>query len=70
MRLLICSRHSTPKGLCRNFAWALIFEPRDLWVGVYWDRTRYELAVYICLIPTLPLRLRWVSLGTGREPSP
>ncbi len=37
-------------------------EPRDLWVGIYWDLTREmrgmrHLDVYICLLPMLPLRL-------------
>jgi hypothetical protein len=41
------------------------FEPRDLWVGIYWDRdqspanNRYELHLFICLIPTLPIHVWW-----------
>jgi hypothetical protein len=43
----------------------LMFEPRDLWVGVFWDRRwlplvnkdRQALVVYICLIPSIVLRL-------------
>jgi hypothetical protein len=42
------------------------FEPRDLWVGVFWrwdeslwadppDRRYQVLRVFICLIPTLPI---------------
>lgn len=47
----------------------LLFEPRDLWVGVYWNTFRTPADMYgpamgffemcICLIPMLPLRLRW-----------
>lgn len=57
----------TPKD--PKFLVKLKFEPRDLWVGVYWDFERYIwnpdqtehwwLDVYVCLIPTLPLRLGW-----------
>jgi len=49
----------------------LDFEPRDLWVGVFWDYRRVEpesnvwdggpwrwrLHVYICPLPTIVLRL-------------
>lgn len=33
----------------------LIWEPRDLWVGVYWDHADGALRLYICLIPCLPI---------------
>jgi len=43
----------------------LLFEKRDLWIGVYWDRRWLPLVnkdkpclvLYICVIPTLVLRL-------------
>lgn len=39
----------------------VLFEPRDVWIGVYWDR-RWRggvplLYVYICIVPVFPLRL-------------
>lgn len=46
----------------------LLFEPRDLWVGVYWDREDIGSAnglfgcdwrVYICVVPMLPIRISW-----------
>jgi hypothetical protein len=43
----------------------LIFEPRDLWLGVYWTTTDGALTgerwamVYVCIVPCLPLRLSW-----------
>jgi hypothetical protein len=45
----------------------LLFEPRDLWVGIYWRVIRFyqpprrprRWDIYICLIPTLPIRVRW-----------
>jgi hypothetical protein len=41
------------RGIHFNF----IFEPRDLWVGVYWDRVTDTvvdngLRLYVCVIPT------------------
>lgn len=29
------------------------FEPRDVWVGLYWDRRYDGLHVYVCLIPMI-----------------
>ena len=34
--------------------WALIFEPCDFWVGVFYSRETRR--VYMILIPTLPVR--------------
>jgi hypothetical protein len=41
----------------------VLFEPRDLWVGVYWDRPRLYpcgrgLDVYVGFVPTFPVRFR------------
>lgn len=41
----------------------LKWEPRDIWVGLYWTvdggaRQRRELALYLCIIPCLPLCIR------------
>ncbi len=41
----------------------LLFEPRDLWVGVYWTRRAQgfdgpgELHIYACALPCLPLHI-------------
>lgn len=52
----------------RNQLWPKIqlkFEPRDIWVGVYWEynkeaiMTRW-LNVYLCILPMLPIRFRWI----------
>jgi hypothetical protein len=50
------------------------FVPRDLWVGLFWDRKvdwrlhphfgvqqRPTLHVYLCLLPCLPLHLAWAT---------
>ncbi len=53
----------------------LRFEPRDLWVGLYWtvqllyiqNWTRHtEVRLYVCLLPMLPICLAW----TRRRPLP
>ena len=31
------------------------FEPRDLWVGCFWNRTGEGLKIYVCLMPCLPV---------------
>lgn len=38
--------------LCRLGRLSLVLEPRDLWLGVYVAPG----AVYVCLVPCLPLR--------------
>lgn len=45
----------------------LLWEPRDLWVGVYWDRPLpldigygfklRTLFIYVCLVPCLPIKI-------------
>lgn len=47
------------------------WEPRDLWVGVYWNRSwvardaqgnrfvRWD--VYVCLVPCFPIRMIWIE---------
>lgn len=40
---------------------AVCFEPRDLWLGVFWRRYeewgRHGLEVFICILPMLPLHI-------------
>lgn len=49
---------------------SIYFEPRDIWIGVYWTKQyTFEqpidgqavefLYVYICIVPMLPIRLKW-----------
>lgn len=41
---------------------ALLFEPRDLWVGVYVS----ESAVYVCPLPTLAIVIHRGTYAGGR----
>lgn len=45
-----------------------MFEPRDLWVGVFWDRRKDGLHVYVCLLPTIVLHLVWDAKDPVRQP--
>jgi hypothetical protein len=43
--------------------WEFVFEPRDLWVGLYWDykagvKRAFDLDLYICVVPTVPLHVK------------
>jgi len=36
-----------------------LFEPRDVWIGAYWDiewPMDVRLSIYVCIVPMLPLR--------------
>lgn len=35
----------------------IFFEPRDIWVGVFWDRRDDGLRLYICIVPCVPILL-------------
>lgn len=47
----------------RRWKVKLLWEPRDLWIGLYWTRITAHhpsadgMAFYICLIPCLPLKV-------------
>lgn len=41
----------------------VLWEPRDLWLGVYWtgkDRPLWR--VFVCLVPCFPVRVSWFSV--------
>ena len=35
----------------------LQWEPRDLWVGLFWRKSEICWHIYICLIPLIPLHI-------------
>lgn len=45
------------KGYSNEVSVAFGFEPRDIWVGLYWTTEHGGWIVYLCLIPCFPLRL-------------
>jgi hypothetical protein len=46
----------------------MLWEPRDLWVGVYWTRPRpYALQVYVCLLPCVPILVTHVVAPRERQ---
>ena len=61
-------------GSSTRLSMKLLWEPRDMWIGVYWtrvfdhlcDRKFDHLFVYICLLPMLPIRLHWTRSRGGR----
>ncbi|MDF0554892.1 hypothetical protein [Kamptonema sp. UHCC 0994] len=50
-----------------KFKCELKFEPRDLWIGVYWDYKYADLYLHICLIPMLPICLIFHGDWVGAE---
>lgn len=35
----------------------LYFEPRDIWVGLFWDVRDGQLNIWLCVVPLFPLQL-------------
>lgn len=35
------------------------FDPRDLWIGMFWDHDLGDTDVYICPIPCVVLHVLW-----------
>ena len=53
------------KAIHRNVELRIKFEPRDLWIGAYWNLVRSiesdyrRLDIYLCLLPMLVLHFRF-----------
>lgn len=50
--------------LWRRGRLSLVLEPRDLWLGLYVAPG----AVYVCVVPCLPLRWQWRRPGAPGRP--
>ncbi len=33
------------------------FEPRDIWIGIFWRHTEIALHFYICVLPLIPFHI-------------
>jgi hypothetical protein len=46
---------------------SISFEPRDIWIGVYWNRMTDDecsvLHIYICLVPMVPIHFSLYSIA-------
>lgn len=40
---------------------ALLFDPRDAWLGLYVEPDHGEIDVYVCAVPALPVRVTVTS---------
>ena len=43
---------------------SILFEPRDLWIGVYWDRhvskcPGWNVVFFVCIVPMFPIKVEW-----------
>lgn len=37
------------------------FEPRDIWIGLFWTKSLNVLELYFCIIPMLPIIIRFIK---------
>lgn len=57
------------KGYSSKLSVSLILEPRDLWIGLFWEaKGTHERSWYLCLIPCLPIRFKLVRSFGGIFP--
>ena len=43
----------------RKLSISICFKPQDLWIGAFWKREHFDLFIWICLIPCVPIRLHF-----------
>lgn len=53
----------------RKLSVKLLWEPRDIWIGLYWDwQSRSEWTAYLCVVPCLPIRIHLIRSYGGVFP--
>lgn len=55
MTKILLHRAQTGPGRFWTVSW--LFEPRDIWVGLYWKRYPQALDLFICIVPFLPIEV-------------
>jgi hypothetical protein len=56
-------------GYSRKLSFRLLWEPRDVWIGAYWNRMGLdEWVIYVCLLPCLPILVHYVRSYGGTYP--
>lgn len=59
MRVL-CSTTAGTRGRNPGVWIGLLFEPRDMWIGLYLKRcNREQIVLYLCLMPMFPIFFEW-----------
>lgn len=56
------------KGYSCKLSVSLIWEPRDIWIGLFWDKKHSERTWYLCLLPLLPIRFKLLKSFGGIFP--
>lgn len=60
----------------RRWGVRVLWEPRDLWIGVYWNRKTNVgieiecLDIYVCLVPCVPIRFTRETSALPFNPHP
>ena len=35
---------------------------QDLWIGAYWENRDYIFHLWICLVPCVPIHIKWMKV--------
>lgn len=65
---IICGSISLFMNLVMNWDYTIKIEPRDLWIGLFWDSTPDKYNMYICMAPMVVV-YHWKDKPTKNKPS-